>query len=277
MEHTLMLPKKKRSGSLKSPTTAPLSRYLVSKTVKSLTDLLLVCATFGENHWDSLLDEKTVAEISEKPDTQEKFLTALCKQPGLPFSDQILDTYLSRLELNAKQRFFSSASLKRRNHPASLCLYGASFCSPGGKNLTKVLDVLIRHGLNVETVVNRNMSDIERAASLGHRELLRIITPHLNTFPEDVIRSIYTKSMHPIESICILIDECAVDINAFMNTKLLGLAKEETRYYVSARMTRQNRIPIQERKEEDSFEEQITRLERKARNQLKQQGHATSA
>lgn len=249
--------RKKRSTTPKSPVAGQLSKFLNSKTPKTAIDLMLICATVGENHWDTLLTEDVVELISSASDLEEKFLTALCKQPGQPFAHLVIDAYLSKSKKESVNNFFSADSLKKRNHPASLCLYGASFSSANGQNLTKVFEVLVKHGLCVDTIVSRNISDIERAASLGHRALLKIVTPHLTSFPEEVIRSILLRSMHPIESISILVDECGVSLSNFSSPKMLSIAKQDARCYISARLSRLSRIPEAELKEDEGADDYL--------------------
>jgi hypothetical protein len=257
MELKTVIPAKKRSGNPKSPTAGQLARYLNTKTSKAAVDLMIMCAVVGDNYWETLLDYETVQKISETPDLEDKFITALCKQPGQPFAHEVVNAYFKHISDEAKAIFFSEAALKRRSHPASLCMYGASFSSESGLNLTKVLAQLINHGLSADFIVNRNMADIERAASLGHRALLKIITPRLSIFPEEVIRSILTKSMHPIISISILVDECGVPLVAFSSQKMISIAKQEARCYINARLSRAKRIPEAEIKDDDSSEDHV--------------------
>jgi len=244
--------RKKRSTTPKSPVAPQLSRFLNNRTPKSAIDLMVACATLGENHWDTLLDKDTVELIASSPALEEKFLTTLCKQPGLPYAHFVMGAYLRHLEQSSLERLFSAESLKRRNHPASICLYGASFSSAGGQNLTKVFEQLLIHGLSADTITDRNLSDVARAASLGHKDLLKVLVPRLTHLPDDVIRAIFERSMHPIDSISILIDECAVPLSVFTNPKMLALAKREPRYYISARLSRQKRIPEILFKDDDS-------------------------
>lgn len=262
MDLALQPVRKKRSTTPKSPVAGQLSKFLNSPTPKTAIDLMLICATVGENHWDTLLTQDVVQMIAGSPEIEEKFLTALCKQPGQPFAHSVMDAYLRNSSPQRVSEFLSTDSLKRRNHPATLCLYGASFSSVNGQNLTKVFEVLIKHGLCVDTVVTRNISDIERAASLGHRALLKIVAPHLTRFPEEVVRSILLKSMHPIESISILIDECGVSISNFCSPKMLSIAKQDARCYINARLSRMKRIPESELREDEISDDYLFEIDK---------------
>jgi hypothetical protein len=252
METTLTPVRKKRSGTPKSPVAPQLSRFFNTRSPKSAIDLMIACATIGENHWDTLLDKDTVDLIASAPELEEKFLAALCKQPGLPFAHCVMGSYLKHMNKDSIAKLFSTEALKKRNHPASVCLYGASFSSTSGQNLTKVFEQLLVHGLSADDITDRNISDVARAASLGHKDLLKILIPRLTTLPDEIIRAIFERSMHPIESISTLVDECGVPLTAFTTPKMLALAKREPRCYISARLSRQRRIPEAVFKDDDS-------------------------
>lgn len=252
MEATITPVRKKRSGTPKSPVASQLSRFFNSRSPKSAIDLMLACATIGENHWDTLLDKDTVDLIASSPELEEKFLSALCKQPGLPYAHFVMGCYLKHMDKNSLAKLFSTEALKKRNHPASVCLYGASFSSVSGQNLTKVFEQLLIHGLSADDITDRNISDVARAASLGHKDLLKILIPRLTTLPEDIIRAIFERSMHPIESISIMVDDCGVPLTAFTTPKMLAIAKRDPRCYISARLSRQKRIPEAIFKDDDS-------------------------
>lgn len=255
MESTTTPARKKRASTRKSPVASQLSRYNSQKTPKAAVDLMLACANVGENCWDTVMTGDVAASIAAMPALEEKFLQSLCKQPGLPYSAEVMGAYLRNLSDADKKRLLGTEAILRRTHPFNTCIYGASFSSEGGQNLTRVLEQAISHGLCVETLVARNMTEIERAASLGHRNLLKLIAPRLRVFPEEVIRYVLQRGMHPIDSISMLVDECGVPLSSFATTKLLSVAKEDPRCYISGRLSREKPIPEIELKDEDSTEE----------------------
>jgi hypothetical protein len=202
-----------------------------------------------------MMTPPTAQLIASQSEIEEKFLQNLCKQPGLPYAAEVIGAYLANLTESDRARLLCSEALLRRTHPAITCFYGASFSSESGQNLTRVLEQMIKYGLCVETLVERNISELERAASLGHRNLLKIVTPCLKVFPEDVIRFVISRGMHPIDSISMLVDECGVPLTAFASPKLLAAAKEDPRCYISGRLSREKPIPEVEFKDEDSTDE----------------------
>lgn len=220
-----------------------LLKFVSSQTPEAAVLVMLACAATGEECWVPLLDKEMAERIAANSILTHKLMTGLCKQPGLPYSYVIMETFLTYLNSDAIENIFSPAALKKRSNPAIVCFYNASFSSPSGHHLTKVLEILIRFGLPVEAVALKNIADLERAASFGHRDFLKIIIPELSVLPDEVIKSAMIKSMFPMNSISILVDECNISLKTLAQPRIMASAKPEARSYISARMTRMERIP----------------------------------
>ena len=250
--------RKKRTGVPKSPVAPQLSRFRNHGTPKSAVDLMLACATTGEALWATELTPEVAAKIASMPALEEKFLNNLCRQPGLPHAGEVMGAYLQAVGPEGRDRLFAPAEIQRKNHFTTTCFYGASFSSASGHNLTKVVAHMLDNGLCAESLITRNIPELQRAASLGHKALLQLMIPRLSNFPEEVIRSVLQNSMHPIESISILVDECGLPMTTFCNPKFLAGAKATARCYISSRLSRMCRIPEMEAAEDDSCDDLFT-------------------
>jgi hypothetical protein len=220
-----------------------LFKFLANKTPETAVSVLSACAASGDDCWISMLDRDMAIRISQNASLMSKLVMNLCKQPGMPYADIILDCFLSFLPVESVQALFSGPQIKKRSHPAVTCFYNASFPSPSGINLTQVLAILVKHGLPIETIALKNITDMERAASYGHRNFLVLVVPRLTGVPDEIIKAAMIKSIYPVTSISILVDDCKLPLSLFSQQRFLLLAKPEARSYINARLSRNDRIP----------------------------------
>jgi hypothetical protein len=205
--------------------------------------VMTVAAATGDSSWEGFVDTAMAADIARNSALCMKFLGSLSKQPPLPHAPHVLDKFLSLLDAQAVAAIFDETALRRRSHPAIACFYHASFASPSGIAITRVLQVYIKYGLPVASVVKKNICDLERATSFGHRSFLKVVIPLLQELPDEVVRSALCKSLCPMESISILVDDCSIPLQKLTTPRLLAMAKPEARCYLHARHTRQFPIP----------------------------------
>lgn len=230
-------------------------KFLTNKSPEAAVNLLTACAATGEECWRTMVDAEMAEKLASDKSMFLKFINNMCKLPGSIYAGAILDEVLGLVPKTALDDLFTGPDLKKKSHPASTCFYNASFCSASGVLLTKVLEVLIKHGMPVASVAAKNIADLERAASFGHREFLKIVVPSLPSLHDDVIKAVMVKSMYPMVSISILVDECGIPLSLFASQRILSMAKPEARAYVNARLTRLERIPEMPYNDIDSLDE----------------------
>jgi hypothetical protein len=217
--------------------------YMVEHTPSAAVMVAIQCARDGATHFRELFSAGLGWKLRTDETLEAEFLNVLCKEEGLAYAAPVVECYLDGLDEYDLKRLLTGNPLKKKGHPANACFYGASFTTGSGPHFLDVLDVLIEHGLDLNILSVRNCAELERAASLCHREFLRLVVPKIQSLPEEVVRCVLVKSMKPAESISILVDECGVPLERFLSPKLIAEAQPAARDYVHARAGRQERIP----------------------------------
>lgn len=225
------------------PSTEDILRYINTNAPGSAIGVVHSCAESGAPYWRLLFAAGFCEQIAKDHVLENEFLARLCKSPALPHAPVIMDAYLARMSKEHLARLFSPSALKRKAHPANECFYGASFMTGDGPALLKMLEVLIQHGLPLTPIAVRNAGDLERCASLAHREFLKVVVPRLEALDDSVIRCVMTKSDRPADAISALIDDCAIPIERFTTSKMMSSAQPQARAYLNAKLARMDRTP----------------------------------
>lgn len=216
-------------------------------------NVVIACARDNHWLWQTLLAGGLADMIVAAPDTARHFLHTLCSRPGLPYAAEVVAGYLQCAE-GAAEQLFEPAALRKKVHPVNVCFCGASFTGAAGPHLLRVLQVFVAYGLPLDITLQRNSTEIQRAASLVHTGLLRLVAEGECMMPESVLRSVMLKSQRSAEGISFLVDECRVPLDRFLNPKLFEKAPPPTRTYLNARRARCSRIPESIVAEEDDDE-----------------------
>jgi hypothetical protein len=232
-------------------TTEDLRQRILACPLSSTIAIVLACAQDNHWLWQAVLNDETVAQISSQPEVERDLLAMLSEPPGWPFAAEILAGYFQRCDARVLERLYEPGALKRKNHPVNICFSGASFTGDAGKHLMRVLQIYVAYGLPLEITLARNSAEIQRAASLLHEDMLRLVTEGGCAMPDSVIRCVMSKSSRSAEAISFLIDHCHVPLERFLHAKLLDKAQQQARSYVHARRARCERIPESAPTEDD--------------------------
>jgi hypothetical protein len=219
-----------------------LSQFVVKHAPRAAIEIAHACARTGEVHYGPLFDAGLAERLAADPDLEQAFLDPLCKDVEMIDAAPIVRSYFERIDVTRKMLLLTGPALKKKAHPANACFYGASFATGGGEGFLRTLSVLIDHGLDLETLSVRNSVELERAASVGHREFVELVVPRLLSVSDEVLRCVVTKSDRPAESISILVDGCRVPISRFLAPRIMQVARADAREYIHARLGREDRI-----------------------------------
>ena len=219
-----------------------LAQFAVQHAPRAAIAIAHACAKTGDVLYGPLFEAGLAQALLADAELESEFLDPLCKDDALIDAAPIVRSYLERMPAERRAALLTGSCLKKKAHPANNCFYGASFLNVGGEGFLRTLSVLIDHGLDLETLSVRNSPELERAASIGHREFLKLIVPRLASVSDDVLRCVVTKSTRPAESIAILLDDCGVAIGRFIAPRVMQVATAEAREYVHARLGREDRI-----------------------------------
>jgi hypothetical protein len=229
-----------------SPEINQFVKFIVDRAGKSAVSIVNTCAMDDSPYWRTMFEMGMADAISEDPDLEKEFLGRMCEKPGLPHSHKIVEAYFQGMPADRKEKLFSVNGLKKRGHYFSVCFYGASFKTTCGMHLLQVLKVIMAHGVSMQTLIDRNCSEVERAALLGHTEFLKTITSTGAKIPDDVIKAILQRGQsdgRDIEILSMLIDECNVGIDQLIASKFMEEARSPVKAFLQARRVRMGRIP----------------------------------
>jgi hypothetical protein len=221
-----------------SPEIYDFVKFIVDRAGKSAVSIVNTCAMDDSPYWRVMFEMGMADAISEDIALENEFLSRMCEKPGLPHAHKLMDAYFQGMPADRKEKLFSVAGLKKRGHHFSVCFYGASFNTSCGTHLLQVLKVIMAHGVSLQTLIDRNCAEVERAALLGHTEFLKTITSTGAKIPDEVFKSIIQRGQsdgRDIEILSLLIDECGVDIDYLLGSKFIAEARPKTRSYLQAR------------------------------------------
>ncbi len=236
-------------------------KFIVDRTGKSAVSIINTCAMDDSPYWRPMFEAGMADAISEDPALENEFLGRMCAKPGLPHASKLIDAYLQGMPSDRKEKLFSITGIKKRGHHFSVCFYGASFKNSCGTHLLEVLKVMIVHGLPLQTLIDRNQAEVERAIFLRHTDFLKTITATGAKIPDEIIKSIMQRGQkdkdgRDIELISMLIDDCGVSVEHLMSVKFSEDARPSVRSYLQSRRVRGKRIPetVIDPEEEDHYE-----------------------
>lgn len=228
---------------------AALAKFIVDRATVSALDIITSCAVDGCDRWRLFFEQGLAEAIAEENELELDFFHRLCGERGLPYSAQIMDAYLTLLPAARKVKLLEAASLKRKTHPVNLAFYGASFATPAGGYFLDIFDVFVKHGLTaerVDIVATRCFLDLERACNLGNGAFMKRIIPMLTVIPEDLAKSIVSRSAQAENVIAHLVSECGIPVSVFSDQKILVMARPCVAEFIVALEARSHRELMRE-------------------------------
>lgn len=212
-------------------------RFFVDRATKASIEAVHSCAVDNSPVWKMLFEQGLSDAIAEELSYENMFFEKLCGGLGLPYSWAIIDGYLSTLSPVYLSKFLSE-SLKRKSHPAAKAFIGATSATPAGAHFIKILDVFHKHGMCFDSIGTRLYSELERAVCEGNKQFICGVIPKFNALPQELLFAIMTKSEVPEVVISILIENCAIPVDSFTDSKILAESKDAARDYVVGLMAR---------------------------------------
>ena len=225
---------------------AQLARFVIDRTPKTAMEVVLTCASDGNETWKLFFQEGMADAISEDKELENEFFQRLCSKRGLPHSATIIDAYLSQMPKARRESLMDISNLKRKQHPVNLSFYCSTFSTQEGEYYLDVFKVFFKHGLTadkLDIVVNRCFDELVRGCQLGNSKFIEAVIPQLKEIPEALLQNIVSRSNIAEEVISIFVNKCNVPIEKFADHRILVSAKPEVAQYISAAVARSTRIP----------------------------------
>lgn len=231
-------------------------KFVVDRATESAMEAVLSCAMDNAPYWRVFFEQGLADAIAEEPKYEAFFLERLCGGIGLPYAADILDGYLSTLPENRLQSFFHDA-LKKKSHPASRAFVKAVENTTQGCHFVRILGVLFRHGLKMESMGRRIILELESALGEGHVALIETVMPHLMPVSSVFLAGVVSQSKNPLNVVQTLVEHGCVDLVLFTDPKVMAASHPSVRDYVVGRLARLSGRKPEEQVEEEADDEFI--------------------
>lgn len=240
--------------------TAAIVKFIVDRATKSAIEAVLTCAMDNSPYWKDFFEQGLADAIAEENAYEYMFFEKLCGGIGLPYSADIIDGYLSTLPSHHLERFLSE-SLKRKSHPASKAFISATCDTVEGRHFLRIVEVFFKHGMCMDPIGSRLVVDLERAVCDGNKAFMSVVIPKFSVVPSSLLCTVMAKAQDPALIVNMLMEICAIPLEAFTDPKILAEAQPRARDYVAGLIARRaEREPerIIERKDDDCILNEVT-------------------